>query len=79
MKDTGRAVSKDLAKLLDQISGIPRGKEERAGILQKRALAGSGTGPADPLGMWWGGCYYTRSSRGRKGRSGTWKLQYCVA
>jgi len=71
-----KAASKELSDLLDQISGIPKGKEEEARMVQRKALTGVETaeGPVQPLGIWWKGCYYTKN-----GDRGRWEVQYCVA
>jgi hypothetical protein len=73
-----RAVSKDLAKVLDALAGIPKGKEAQAAEKQMFALGGSPGRPVLPLGTWWNGCYYVRSKYGIKGRWGTWRLVFCV-
>lgn len=71
-------VSKDLNLLLDKLAGIPDGSDDKALKIMKKQ--GEGTGTKVAFGMWLGGCYYVRSSRGTKvGKTGRWRLVKCLA
>jgi hypothetical protein len=58
-KITSTSVSAEVGWFLDQIAGVPDSKVGDAAKKQMEALGVPPPG-AHPLGIWWGGCYYTK-------------------
>lgn len=75
-----KPVSDDMQKVLTHLAAIPDAKREKAIAIQTAALGQHGTGPAKPLGMWHGGCYYIEAEDGEiYGKGRRWHLYACVA
>jgi hypothetical protein len=68
-------VSEDLSQFLEKMVGVPKGKARAAAIWQSgKDKKGN---PIKPLGVWFGGCYYSRHSTSTGGHY--YVREYCVA